>query len=66
MIPYPMVISAGAVLVTLVYASYLDVRDRRVPFVTWYPMLVVGVPATTWLLYDTTTNASLIAGYLAL
>ena len=66
MILYPMVISAVAVLVTLVYASYLDVRDRRVPFVTWYPMLVVGVPATIWLLYDTTTNASLLAGYLAL
>jgi len=66
MILYPMVISAVAVIATLVYASYLDVRDRRVPFATWYPMLVVGIPATVWLLYDTTTNASLVAGYLAL
>ena len=66
MIFYPMVISAVAVLATLVYASYLDVRDRRVPFVTWYPMLIVGIPATIWLLYDTTKNASLITGYLAL
>jgi archaeal preflagellin peptidase FlaK len=66
MILYPMVISAVAVLITLVYASFLDIRDRRVPFVTWYPMLLVGIPATVWLLYDTTTNVSLIAGYLAL
>ncbi len=28
---YPLVISAIAVLVTLTYASYLDIRDRRVP-----------------------------------
>lgn len=66
MILYPMVISAIAVIVTLVYASYLDLRDRRVPFRTWYPMLAVGIPATIWLLYETTGNLSLIAGYLAL
>jgi len=66
MIFYPMVISAVAVLATLIYASYLDIRDRRVPFVIWYLMLIVGIPATVWLLYDTTKNASLVAGYLAL
>ena len=66
MILYPMVISAVAVLATLVYASYLDLRDRRVPFRTWYPMLAVGIPATVWLLYETTGNLSLIAGYLSL
>ena len=69
---YPMVISAVAVLATLVYASYLDIRDRRVPFVTWYPMLAVGIPATIVLLYQETgkngqvPDISLIAGYLAL
>ena len=66
MILYPAVISSIAVIITLVYASYLDIRDRRVPFLTWYPMLIVGVPATIWLLYDATKNASLITGYLAL
>jgi archaeal preflagellin peptidase FlaK len=66
MILYPMVISAVAVLLTLAYASYLDVRDRRVPFVTWYPMIIVGIPSTVWLLYDTTKNVSLLVGYLAL
>jgi archaeal preflagellin peptidase FlaK len=69
---YPMVISAVAVLATLVYASYLDIRDRRVPFVTWYPMLIVGIPATVVLFYMETgknglpPNYSLIVGYLAL
>ena len=66
MILYPAVISSIAVIITLIYASYLDIRDRRVPFLTWYPMLIVGVPATIWLLYDATKNVSLITGYLAL
>ena len=63
---YPMVISTIAVLITLIYASYLDIKDRRVPFKTWYPMLIVGIPASVWLLYIKTGNFSLIAGYLAL
>jgi len=61
-----MVVSAVAVLVTLIYASYLDIKDRRVPFRTWYPMLVVGISATIVLFYLQTGNISLIAGYLAL
>ncbi len=36
---YPMIISAVAVIATLIYASFLDIRDRRVPFVHWLPML---------------------------
>ncbi len=63
---YPMVISAVAVLATLIYASYLDIKDRRVPFKTWYPMLIIGIPASIWLLYIKTGNFSLIAGYLTL
>ena len=63
---YPMVISAIAVFITLIYASYLDIKDRRVPFKTWYPMLIIGIPASVWLLYIKTGNFSLIAGYLSL
>jgi preflagellin peptidase FlaK len=63
---YPMVISAVAVLVTLIYASYLDIRDRRVPFIHWLPMLAVGICCTSYLLWQTTTNISLIFGYLSL
>jgi preflagellin peptidase FlaK len=63
---YPMVISAVAVLATLIYTSYLDIRDRRVPFIHWLPMLAVGAICTSVLLWQTTTNASLVTGYLAL
>jgi len=66
MIFYPLAISAVAVLATLVYASYLDIRDRRVPFKTWYPMLVIGISAAVVLFYQQTGNFSLIVGYLAL
>lgn len=67
MIFYPLVISSVAVLATLAYASYLDLKDRRVPFKTWYPMLVIGIPATMVLFYQQADgNISLITGYLAL
>lgn len=63
---WPAVISATAVLITLIYTSYLDIRDRRVPFVHWMPMLAIGVCCTSYLLWQTTASASLITGYLAL
>ena len=44
----PLVIGAAAIGVTLVYASVLDLRSRRVPFRTWYPMLAIGAPCTLW------------------
>jgi preflagellin peptidase FlaK len=43
----PLVISALAIGITLLYASILDIRERKVPFRTWYPMLVIGVPLVT-------------------
>ncbi len=63
---WPLVLSALVVLVTLLYTSWLDIRDRRVPFVHWLPMVVVGGACTSWLLWQTTGNASLVTGYLAL
>jgi preflagellin peptidase FlaK len=44
----PLTISATAVLITLVYASARDIRERRVPFRTWYPMLAIGIPLIGW------------------
>ncbi|WAI00746.1 A24 family peptidase C-terminal domain-containing protein [Methanogenium organophilum] len=42
---YPaLVLSSVAIGLTLLYASVLDLRERRVPFRTWYPMLFVAVP----------------------
>jgi len=52
MILYPMLISAIVVFFTLFYASYLDIKNRRVPFTTWYPMLIVGFPASIFILYS--------------
>jgi preflagellin peptidase FlaK len=63
----PLVIPAAAIGVTLVYASILDLRSRRVPFRTWYPMLAIGAPCTLWFyvssLAETPSGA---AGLLAL
>ncbi len=50
----PLLIASVATGLTLIYASYLDIRERRVPFRTWYPMLAVSVPLALW------TYASLI------
>jgi preflagellin peptidase FlaK len=47
----PLVISALAIGITLLYASILDIRERRVPFWTWYPMLVIGIPLVV-ILYE--------------
>ncbi|OPY37611.1 MAG: hypothetical protein A4E35_01197 [Methanoregula sp. PtaU1.Bin051] len=66
MIIYPMVISSAAVVITLIYASYLDIRDRRVPFIYWLPMLVIGVCCTGVMLWQSTGNAGLIIGYVSL
>ena len=44
----PLLMGAAAIGITLVYASILDVRDRRVPFRTWYPMLALAAPCTAW------------------
>ena len=63
---YPMAISAVAVLVTLIYASFLDIRYRRVPFIFWLPMLGIGIVCTSFLLWQTTADISLIIGYLAI
>jgi len=63
---YPMVVSAVAVLATLIYTSYLDIRDRRVPFIHWLPMLGIGCICTGYLLWQTTANLGLIFGYISL
>lgn len=44
----PLFISSAAIIITLLYASLLDLRERRVPFKTWYPMLLIGIPMSCW------------------
>jgi len=59
----PLAIGALAVLITLCYASYLDIIDRRVPFVTWIPMLVVGIPAAALSFLYINGGLTLFLGY---
>jgi preflagellin peptidase FlaK len=66
MIALPLVVGALAVTGTLCYASRLDILDRRVPFVTWGPMLVIGLPAAGIALLFLNDGLSLLTGYLAL
>jgi archaeal preflagellin peptidase FlaK len=44
----PLVIASLAIGITLIYASYRDVLERRVPHRTWRPALVVAVPMAVW------------------
>ena len=41
-----LIVPALAITGTLLYASVLDIRERRVPFRTWYPMLAASIPFT--------------------
>lgn len=66
-IAIPLIIATVAIGATLIYASVLDARDRRVPHRTWRPALAIAIPAALWvygqiLLADWRTAA----GYLVL
>ncbi len=63
----PLVIAAAAIGVTLIYASILDAKERRVPHRTWRPALIVAIPAAAWV-YGLAILADwrIAAGYIAL
>ncbi len=66
MIP-TLALSSVAIGLTLCYASFLDIRERRVPFKTWYPMLGIAVPmavATYVILFSDGANPGFLAGIL--
>ncbi len=52
----PLVISFFALLVTLLLGCWYDIRERAVPVVMWYPMLILTVPATIWFYYMAYTS----------
>ena len=62
----PFAASSLAIGITLIYASFRDIRDRRVPFPTWYPMLAVGIPASAWYFWESGGGAAACTGFLAL
>ncbi|KUG20461.1 MAG: prepilin peptidase [Methanomicrobiaceae archaeon] len=45
----PLAVIAVAIGITLIYASYRDIRERRVPHRTWRPALAVAVPLALWI-----------------
>lgn len=59
----PLMIAAVAIGLTLLYTSILDIRDRRVPFRTWYPMLIISIPAAV-IFYLTTSDWTLAGRFL--
>ncbi len=44
-----LIISSLVIVITLLYASYLDLKQRRVPFKTWYPAL--GIAGTIIIIF---------------
>ncbi|MCQ8893663.1 MAG: prepilin peptidase [Methanolinea sp.] len=44
----PLAISACAITIVFLYASWRDFRERRVPFPTWYPLLAITIPMVLW------------------
>jgi Flp pilus assembly protein protease CpaA len=49
---YPFLISAIAILVTLFYASYWDLRHRRFPHKYWYPLILFCAPVSALGYYE--------------
>ena len=66
MIIVPLVIGVIAVVITLCYASYLDIIDRRVPFITWVPLLFIGIPAAGLAFLSFNNGIVLLAGYVGI
>jgi len=66
-ISVPLMIAAAAIGITLIYASILDAKERRVPHRTWRPALAIAIPAAIWV-YGLTILADwrVAAGYLIL
>jgi preflagellin peptidase FlaK len=62
----PLTISSIAVLITLAYASVLDVRDRSVPVFVWYPLYIVGSVMVLWYMVTAPSSWGTVAGYAAL
>ncbi len=66
----PLIVPALAIGITLCYASVLDIRERRIPFRTWYPMLLVGLPGAALfyllLVSGGAVDAALYFGVLAI
>ena len=48
----PFLISAGVMLITLLYGCIEDLKDRSVPAVMWYPALAVGIICFAYVVWE--------------
>lgn len=55
----PLAINAVALIITLLYGCREDIRERAVPVVMWYPVLVVGTPMLLWFWYSVVASGDL-------
>lgn len=64
----PSAIGVLAIGMTLIYASFLDLRERRVPHKTWHPALIAALPLAAWVYATQILHLSTqqVPGYLAL
>jgi preflagellin peptidase FlaK len=62
----PLVIGSLAIILTLVYASWRDILERRVAVRTWYPMLAIAVPAGAAFYLWADGNARIMLAYCGL
>lgn len=62
----PLAISAVVILGVLCYASILDIKARRVPFRTWYPVIIIGVPIAAFYYVSLLVDAQFLFLFLFL
>ncbi len=52
----PLVINAVVLLITLLYGCWQDIKERAVPVVMWYPMLIIAGPSIIYFWYTSLTE----------
>lgn len=55
----PLVINAIALIITLLYGCWEDIKERAVPVVMWYPAAAIGIPVLIWFWYLVITAGDL-------
>jgi archaeal preflagellin peptidase FlaK len=48
----PLAVNAIALIITLIYGCWEDIKERAVPVVMWYPAVAIGIPMLIWFCYQ--------------
>jgi len=48
----PLAVNALALIITLIYGCWEDIKERAVPVVMWYPAVAIGIPMLIWFWYS--------------